>query len=335
MLNSYQFSAAKSVTTAKMLQAAVYNDDGSLKAFNKFRDDAEEIQKQVNQNWLRVERDMCARSSIMADSWAEAIQDKDLYPYWMYEGRMDSRERPEHVALEGLIFRIGDPYGDRIVPPGDWNCRCRKKVVDDLYLRDRNRVVQTPAQAKGWLEGKDEKGREFVDSQFRYNPFDQGMMPKNGHYFEEWRSANQGNSYIFAIDTKGNHLEGFAAAQLPNLSNIVKEWREKYYTDRIGDVIFQNNATLTNVVLTIESIAALHRHPRGVDLLPLTVSRPDEIWMSWQDVNKQDVVIRNYITFSKSSAYVVSTRAGVIIDGKLISLGQAEKYRVGCPWIKK
>lgn len=334
MLNSYQFSAAKSVSKAKMLQALVYKDDGGLKPWNQFRDQAVEVQKQINMNWLRVERDMCTRSSILADKWADFSNDRDIYPYWEYSGRMDSRERPEHVALEGLIFRIGDQYGDRICPPGDWNCRCRPKQKDDLYLRDRNRVVQSEAQSKAWLEGVDEKGKPFVDEQFRYNPFNQGMMPKNGTYFEDWRNANAGNSSIFAIEKKGDGaLVGFSAAQLPHLGEIVKRWREVYYTDRIGDVIFQNKTLLTNVVLTPESVHALHRHPRGVDAVPLTIGQPDEVWQRWEDVNKQDVVLRNYLTFGTKTSHVVTTRAGVITDAMLISTGQSEKYRIGCPWL--
>lgn len=335
VLNSYQFSAAKSKDEAKRMQKLVYSDDGKLRAYNDFKADAEKIQKTINENWLRVERDMCVRSSILADKWADMVAEAEFNPYWIYSGRMDSKERREHVALEGLVFRIGDPYGDRMCPPEDWNCRCRPKQVDDQFLRKNNRSVQTDSQAKGWLEGVDEKGKPFVDEQFRYNPYQQGMLPNKGDYFDEFRNANAGNSSMFGKKAKGDgDLDHLASRKFTNVLKIVEDWKDEYHVDNLGDIIFQNPVLKSNVALGMLGIHNVHAHPRGAEQIPKAISNPDEVWSRWENPDNQDIVLRNYILFGSKMSYIVNTKNGVILDAKMVSNSQAEKSRIGCPWFK-
>lgn len=331
--NLYQFSAARSVEKAKAMQAAVYDADGKLRSWSKFKDAADEIQHTQNKVWLRVERDNCARQAVMAQRFTDMREDADLYPYWRYSGRLDSRERPEHRALEGLIFRIGDYYGDSMFPPSDWNCRCTGVPCDDLYLRDRNRVVQSNDQARGWLEGIDPAdGKPFVDPQFRYNPADQGMLPKVGDQFVDFKNANLGNADLF--DISGPEKPELHAAILENLPGIIDGWKHDYHVDRLGNICFQNEELLSNVWFTPHSAHQIHGHPRGVAKLPDTLSDPSEVWMRWEDPVKQQVVMRSYISYHEKSAYVVNTRAGAVQDAFTLSLHQANKYRTGVPWIK-
>jgi SPP1 gp7 family putative phage head morphogenesis protein len=44
----------------------------------------------------------------------------DRFPLWRYSAIKDSRTRPDHLALDGEIFRVGEGP----VPPIDYNCRC-------------------------------------------------------------------------------------------------------------------------------------------------------------------------------------------------------------------
>ena len=146
---------------AKTLQSEVFDDDGNVKSFHQFRKDANDIQDIFQQQWLRVEYDTCKRSTIMGEQFRQMNEDKDLYPYWVYRGVMDDREREEHVEMEGKVFRIGDTDGDECFPPNDFNCRCEGEPVDDDYLASKNISVTSNAQAK-------ELADENVDDQFRY-----------------------------------------------------------------------------------------------------------------------------------------------------------------------
>lgn len=45
-------------------------------------------------------------------------------PFWQYSAVMDDRTRPEHRALDGIVYRSDHPFWDEHFPPWDFNCRC-------------------------------------------------------------------------------------------------------------------------------------------------------------------------------------------------------------------
>lgn len=188
MLNAYQFSAAKDLSETKALQSLVFESDN----FKDFQEKASEITNINNDVWLRVEMDSCKRGAVMGEQFRSMMDTADLYPYWAYHGEMDDRERDEHVALEGLIFRIGDPEGDSCFPPGDFNCRCRAEKVDDRELKESGKSV---SKGSDYLEKNDpETGKPYVGEDFRFNPGIQGSMPNNSSYFEVLKNINNLNS---------------------------------------------------------------------------------------------------------------------------------------------
>lgn len=336
MLNSYQFSAAKEAATARLIQTEVFDQKGTVRGFRDFERHAKEITQISHETWLRVEYDMCRRQVVQSQAFRQMREDADLYPYWIYRGRMDGRERPEHVALEGLTFLIGDPSGDSMVPPVDWNCRCKSKSADGREV-DAGKVLSGD-QARVWLEGEDEHGHPYVDPQFRYCAADQGMLPKTGSYFEVMKNANDGNAAIFGLtkDKQGSdiHMVGFAST-MHHMLMILEEWRQDFHTDRLGNVVFQNQDLRSNVRFTNNSFHTIKAHPKGFENLPAAVQDPSEVWMSWENPDAQVKVRRNYIKFAERTAYVVQTMEGVITDAVLVSKHGAEKYRKGVPWLKK
>lgn len=61
-------------------------------------------------------------------------------PYIEYRTAQDSRVRPSHALLDGVIFEQSDPNWSRYAPPNGYNCRCG---IVTLRARDvdRSRVV--------------------------------------------------------------------------------------------------------------------------------------------------------------------------------------------------
>lgn len=322
MLNTAQFSAAKSASEARLLQDAVF-DGSKIKSFGKFQKDAQEITDITQKTWLRVEYEACRRQAVSAAQFSEYQKNADLYPFWVYRGRMDSRERPEHVAMEGKVFRIGSPAGDKCFPPIDWNCRCEGDQVDADYLRDNNLTESTEAQAQEFLQGN-------VGDQFQYNAAQQGPMPNEHSYFDVFPNANFGDWNYFGLGEEGEtELSAFASGTgLRYTIEIAAEWRRKYHRDGKANLIFQNKATLTNVRLGDLALHKISRHSKGMENLPRTIQRPTEIWSLWEDPENQRVVLRNYILYGKIS-YVVQTRDGDVYDAFAISRRQANKFRKG------
>lgn len=223
MLNAAQFSAAKSAAEAKILQTALFDADKNFLPYSKFNDKAKEITNIFQETWLRVEYDMCKRQTVQGEAFRQMKADADLYPYWVYHGVMDDREREEHVEMEGLVFRIGDPAGDAVYPPADWNCRCSGDPVDDQYLEENNLRPLTNDEAEEVLNTK-------VDEQFRYNPAEQGMLPKTGSYFDVVGSANELDFKNFDLPSAVNHpsiiddeVAKLTSAQLEEFKNFERD----------------------------------------------------------------------------------------------------------------
>ena len=62
-------------------------------------------------------------------------------PFVEYRTARDSRVRPTHAALDGVVFRQDDPGWSRYNPPRGWQCRCamvtrRADAVDLTRVRE-------------------------------------------------------------------------------------------------------------------------------------------------------------------------------------------------------
>ena len=53
-----------------------------------------------------------------------AMETRDEMGFLMYNSREDSRVRPEHDALDGLVLPVDDVFWSTHTPPWDWGCRC-------------------------------------------------------------------------------------------------------------------------------------------------------------------------------------------------------------------
>ncbi len=193
MLNNYQFSAAKDMANTKALQQLVFETNG----FKEFRDKASQIVDISNDVHLRVEMDVCRRNTVMGENWRKMEESKSMYPYWVYITENDGHVRPEHAALQGKVYRIGDSEGDRVHPSCSWNCRCSSEPVDDDYLKENNATV---SKGSDFLTENDPKtGKPYVDKDFRFNPGKTGSMPNDSSYSEVLPSANKLNSNNFDL----------------------------------------------------------------------------------------------------------------------------------------
>ncbi len=64
-------------------------------------------------------------------------------PYWQYDAIDDSRTRPSHAALDGLVFRHDDPIWQTHYPPNGFNCRCKVRALTERQVRRRGLQVQS------------------------------------------------------------------------------------------------------------------------------------------------------------------------------------------------
>lgn len=127
--NLFQFSGAKSLTEAMDFGARIVDENGDKKPFNQYRDEILKLHKDYNVRYLSAEYDNAVASAQMGLKWRnyEAIGVK-----WLeYRTAGDSRVRPEHAKLDGLVLRFDSPVWSRGYPPLDWGCRCTAIPADE------------------------------------------------------------------------------------------------------------------------------------------------------------------------------------------------------------
>lgn len=75
------------------------------------------------------------RSARAAGRWERIQRTKKTHPYLLYQLGPSKEHRPEHVAFEGILLPVDDPFWQSHYPPNGWNCfpaetlvRCDAKI---------------------------------------------------------------------------------------------------------------------------------------------------------------------------------------------------------------
>ena len=168
--NVFHFSSAKNRAEIIALSTAVRDENGKVRSFASFKQQASAITGEFQGNWLKAEYDLAINASAMAARWVDYSSDKNAI--LKYSTAHDSRVRPEHRALDGICKPIGDPFWDTYFPPNGWNCRCHalKTLSGKITPND-----QIPADAI-----------DSVPPMFRSNFAKEGLIfPPNHPYLRD------------------------------------------------------------------------------------------------------------------------------------------------------
>jgi len=164
--NVFHFSAAKNYQQLKSMTLALRDDQGNIRSFRDFRDEAYKINAEYNSTWLKTEYNTAIGSAQMAGKWTDFETNKETAPWLRYDTAGDRRVRPGHKALNGVIKQIDDAFWNIWYPPNGWGCRC---------------------DATQLIHGADSQGYEAPDDVpviFRTNLAKQGMIfPPKHPYF--------------------------------------------------------------------------------------------------------------------------------------------------------
>ena len=73
--------------------------------------------------------------------------------YFRYVAILDSRVRPNHKKLHGLILPKTDKFWDKNYPPNDWGCRCKVQALTEDEVKSEGWQVSKSAPLN--IAGKD------------------------------------------------------------------------------------------------------------------------------------------------------------------------------------
>lgn len=73
---------------------------------------------------LRIIYDANLRSARAAGQWERGQRTKAVLPFYLYQLGPSEKHRPEHVAKEGVVRPVDDPFWTAWFPPNGWGCKC-------------------------------------------------------------------------------------------------------------------------------------------------------------------------------------------------------------------
>jgi len=87
------------------------------------------------------------REAQMADPELKARR-----PYALYKHGDSTHPRPEHLAWDGLVLPVDDPWWNTHSPQNGWGCKCKKFLLNDRDVARRGLTVSGHAPEIEWEE---------------------------------------------------------------------------------------------------------------------------------------------------------------------------------------
>lgn len=215
-INVYHFSAAKNYQMLKSMTLALVDDQGVIRSWNDYKQEALKITGTYNARHLRTEYETAIASAQMAGKWVEAEKNQAAAPWLRYDDAGDGRVRPEHHKLNGVIKRVDDPFWNIYYPPNGFKCRCN--VTQLIHGAETpSHSIQLP---------------DNIPDMFKTNMAKDGVVFPNGHPYyidmpenlKRKAAAMRRNVYSQAYPTEGKTKAGGKVS----ISNMAHEHDLEY-----------------------------------------------------------------------------------------------------------
>lgn len=82
------------------------------------------------------------QTAYQAGRYQQLQRNKKVFKYWRYDAVNDSRTRPVHRALDGLVFPVDHPFWNQWYPPNGFNCRCGVVALTEGQVKARGLKVE-------------------------------------------------------------------------------------------------------------------------------------------------------------------------------------------------
>lgn len=128
--NVQVFSAFKTHRQQIELYGKMFDEEGKVKPFDRFRKDAETILDNYNVNWLRTEYDTCITRARFAADFHRYQSQTDLYPNLQWLPSVAVEKRETHRLFYNRIWPATDLFWQNNYPGCLWNCQCGMTNTD-------------------------------------------------------------------------------------------------------------------------------------------------------------------------------------------------------------
>ena len=256
-------------------------------------------------NWrTRVIYDTNVRTAYSAGHWQQMQAAKRMRPYGRYLLGPGIGPRVEHLAWDGKVVPLDDPWWDYRWPPNGWGCKCSVVSVSQRELERNGWTVEHPEADKtikvtvntpdGPMEVETVEG---VDPSFAYNPgksatgirLSPRMMEeaKADGTWKHWRPVPWGAGSMETWQSLGRPEKlpvDTMRAKLAEKADSPEALRPILEKMIGGQEDFFLTADGAPVLLSVDTL--MHIQPRRstfVPLIPELLSDPFEVWMDFEE----------------------------------------------------
>lgn len=256
-------------------------------------------------NWrTRVIYDTNIRTAYSAGHWQQMQAAKRMRPYGRYVHGQSVHPREQHLAWNGKVVPLDDPWWNYRWPPNGWGCKCSVTSVSEKELERYGWTVEHPEPDEtikvtvntpdGPMEVETVEG---VDPSFAYNPgksatgirlseraFEEAkadgslkkwrLIPWAKNSMETWESL--GRPKKLPLDTPKAKLAEKVRSEedlRPIIENMLGA-QEKLLTTADGGMVW----------LTVDRL--MHINPGRstfVPLIPELLTEPYEVWLCFEE----------------------------------------------------
>jgi len=344
--NIFAFSGAKSYVEMQELRAAIYDENGNLLLPDVFRKRARNINTLYNKNYLDVERQNVMAAGTQGSRWIDSEETAGTHPYLEYVTKRDGHVREEHLALDGIILPIDDPFWKMYYPPNGWRCRCStRKLTERQYEHQRNREngqnTETDSEEAQKLAGR------CVAKPFRHNVGTSEIFDRDGHpYFKANKDAkemqlsavkNYGMKPVNKIYENPDNLSKYTGSVLSvdDYFNYWEQLESKYNKGIVGEG-FTIIDRQTNISARFDRDLMLKIADRNrysyFDEVENIMLNSNEVWGIFKGgVRRQEEFFNVYIKYYEDCPVVLMVNNDGKVDSmyKIDDKSQYEDFRLG------
>lgn len=163
--NTARWSAFKVHRMQNDIAAQLYDEDGTLKPFDRWAKDVEPMLDHHVGHWLRTEYNTAVIRAQQAADWQRFEENADIMPNLTWIPSTSAQPGADHKIFWGVTLPIDHPFWNSHRPGDRWGCKCSLENTDEpptVIPDDPNPKQNRPADGLDNNPGKD--GKLFSDS---------------------------------------------------------------------------------------------------------------------------------------------------------------------------
>lgn len=241
-------------------------------------------------------------------------------PFGLYKHYASPNERPEHVAWDGMVVALDDPWWTSHSPANGWGCKCKKFMVSARDVERRGLTVtpgptidyeervigkrsgnpQTVRVPKGIDPGfQYAPGRRFHPNLDKYpEPIARGVVAQNLRtgVFERWHQSIE--SRVAAVRS------------IPELADLPKPALTRALRERLAQDEQFAVAVLSPANRDLLGVKTQTVHVSDYDLIKQVVSREGQEMAPGDYFQVQTVIDEASVVIRESEAITIWVRSG-------------------------